>query len=90
VPSPFLHRIVLGWAVPEGLCTIIYNAVTGGARSPVRSGTNTTFRALTVGRLVAWKGVDWIIQALPLVHKISLTVAGDGPSVMRCVRSPRE
>ncbi|MFN3422833.1 MAG: glycosyltransferase family 4 protein, partial [Armatimonadota bacterium] len=84
VPSQYLKRTVIGWGVPEEKCAVIYNAVevqqehTEAPPLP-SSFRNGQLRVVTVGRLVPWKGIDKIIQAIATLPEVTLTVVGDGP-----------
>ncbi|MCS7192032.1 MAG: glycosyltransferase family 4 protein [Armatimonadetes bacterium] len=84
VPSRYLRLIVVNWGVPEERCVVIYNAVevspdpTKAPELP-QSFRNGQLRVITVGRLVPWKGVDKVIQAIAMIPGCTLTVVGDGP-----------
>lgn len=87
VPSHYLRQMVIGWgAVPERVQTI-YNALPPAthtltltqhaARAQLALPTDAPL-LLLVGRLVAWKGIDAFIRALPSVPALRLLIAGDG------------
>ncbi len=88
--SDFLRRIPIDrYGVPEAKTQLIYNAYHGpkaaeiGA-TPARAREELGLRAapryvLTICRLMVWKGVDGIIDALKgLPEDVELLVAGDG------------
>ena len=75
VPSHFLARVVSRWGVDPTRIDVIPNA----APSPLQPPVNRRPRLLYVGRLVPWKHVDHVLQALPRLGDIGLTVIGDGP-----------
>lgn len=82
VPSAYLKGIVSAWGVPADKIHIIHNAIELPSEfsSSVMLSPSTI---VTAGRLVPWKGVRELIEALPLVRAqipmASLTVIGDGP-----------
>ncbi len=87
VPSRYLSRIVRAWGVPEDRITVIYNAVHRVALDKTSEELKQMFRLegkralLAGGRLVPWKRVDMLIQALCLRPKTEmLVVAGEGGS----------
>ncbi len=79
-----------GGAPPERV-HVIYNALPPDAASASLSqaearaglGLGTGPLLLTVARLVPWKGIDHLIQALPAVPEARLLIAGDGPDEAR-------
>ncbi|MBK8022673.1 MAG: glycosyltransferase family 4 protein [Chloroflexi bacterium] len=89
VPSEYLKRMVAGWGVDPAKIQVIYNALPPEDRTAPQQPQAEARAALglpadaplllTVGRLVAWKGVDHLIAALRRVPDARLLVAGDGP-----------
>lgn len=87
VPSQHLRRLVSGWGVSPERIQVIYNALEPTLHRPSLSqiearatlGWQLNGRyLLSVGRLVAHKGVQYLIQALDAVPDAQLIVAGDG------------
>lgn len=85
VPSEYLKSIVKLWGIPEEKIKVIYNAVSIDDIGNVPKTVNELLRPLvvTVGRLVPWKNIDRIIDAVWAVRRegkhLSLVVVGDGP-----------
>ena len=79
VPSAYLKRIVVRWGVP-GTITVVPNAVRLEEGGKVPEGVRKLPRPLvvTAGRLVPWKGVEGVIDAVA-GGAASLVVIGDGP-----------
>lgn len=81
VPSRFLADTVRGWGVPEERIRVVYNAVApadpGG--DPLPLPLRTAVNVVTVGRLVPWKHVDAVIDAVAGLPDVGLVVIGDGP-----------
>ena len=85
VPSHYLKGIVMAWGIPEGKIIVIHNAVT----EPVPGAVPEAIEALgrprivTSARLVPWKGVHGLIDAVAMLRtsfpNASLAVVGDGP-----------
>ena len=86
VPSEYLKRMVVGWGVDAAKVQVIYNALPPEtntleitqAEARRRLGLPDAPTVLTVGRLLPWKGVDHLIDALGAVPDVRLIVAGDG------------
>jgi glycosyltransferase involved in cell wall biosynthesis len=80
VPSRYLARWVQGWGVPEDRIIVIYNALEplDGIR-PAEVPLQTPVKAVTVGRLISWKRVDQIIEAIAWCNGMGLVIVGDGP-----------
>lgn len=86
-PSEYLRRIVIGWAIPPRTVAVIPNAIPDPAS--LEMGTNASgtlsgwsgdgIRAITIARLVPWKGVDRLIEGIAQMEQAELTVVGDGP-----------
>jgi glycosyltransferase involved in cell wall biosynthesis len=82
VPSRYLERIVSGWGVPAGRTTLVYNAVEPRAAAAAGEAALPPFAGrtvVTVCRLVPWKGVEGLVQALRALDGARLVVVGDGP-----------
>lgn len=85
VPSAYLKRIVTFWGVPEESVHVIYNALEREAVEPFAEAPDQMTRPwiVSVGRLVPWKGMSGLIDAVEVLRKdmpdASLIIAGDGP-----------
>jgi glycosyltransferase involved in cell wall biosynthesis len=88
VPSRHLAGVVQNWGISRSRVRVIPNAA-----PPVVDETprlRADGRALFVGRLVAWKHVDHILQVLTRFPSLGLDVIGTGPeyeSLQRMARS---
>jgi glycosyltransferase involved in cell wall biosynthesis len=91
VPSRYLARWVAGWGVPAEKIVVIYNAVEPvDGVEPLPVLLRTPVKAVTVGRLVPWKQVNGLLEALTEVPELGLVVVGDGPERPRLERRARE
>lgn len=86
VPSRYLKTIVSNWGIPDTKISVIYNAIeleTGGVvPGVVQKSPHPCI--VTVGRLVPWKQIDRVIDAVASMGKdVSLVVVGDGPERKR-------
>lgn len=85
VPSAYLKRIITAWGVPAERITVVFNALPDIAPGAVPEETKALPRPriATVGRLVPWKGVGGLIDAMVIVREripeAALVIAGDGP-----------
>ena len=85
VASHYFARHVAGWGVPEEKITVISNAVEAPAPSSltgnesIRVPLSTSFNVVTVSRLVPWKHVDELIEAVAHCEGAGLVIIGDGP-----------
>ena len=80
VPSEYLARWVANWGIPEHKIVVIHNGVellTG--IEPIKIPLKTPVKIVAVGRLVSWKRVDKLIQAIARLDGVGLIVVGDGP-----------
>lgn len=81
VPSRYLKKVLMThYHLPENKITVIYNAIEvpiGNEKSKSSSGVK---KLLTIGRLVKWKHVDQIIEAVHrLPFSFRLDIVGEGP-----------
>jgi glycosyltransferase involved in cell wall biosynthesis len=91
VPSRYLARWVSGWGVPNEKIAVIYNAVEPNNRIiPGSVPLATPLKAVTVGRLVPWKGVDQIIEVVARMPDLGLIIIGDGPERSKLERLTQE
>lgn len=89
VPSDYLKRMVVGWGARPDRVHVIYNALPPGDVTPTLTKAEARTRLslddapvlLTAARLLPWKGVDHLIDALRDVSGVRLLVAGDGPEL---------
>lgn len=84
VPCEYLKRTVTKWGVSEEKCIVVYNAVEVNLEHDQVPRFPPTFlngqlRVITVGRLVALKNIDKLLEAVALVPQVTLTIVGDGP-----------
>lgn len=81
VPSEYLKGIVGTWGVPSERIQVIYNAVPLEALGTVPEKAAHAPRPLvvTAGRLVPWKHIDGVIDAVVSLPDASLVIVGDGP-----------
>lgn len=82
VPSEYLKRIVCAWGIDPEKIEVVYNAVEVPEASsiPQAIGALPRPRIVTVGRLVPWKRIDGVIDAVAsLGEHASLVVVGEGP-----------
>lgn len=91
VPSRYLERIVVGWGVREERVAVVYNAVDDlEAGSPAVIPLETTYKLVSVGRLVPWKGLDRLIGVVARLPDVGLAIVGDGPERRRLETTVRQ
>ncbi|MBX7142927.1 MAG: glycosyltransferase family 4 protein [Oligoflexia bacterium] len=79
-PSEYLKGLVVGWGVNQDKVVVINNAVEAPTKEssiaiPQKS---TSIRAIFVGRLTNWKGLETVLLALVNSPNVELVVCGDG------------
>ncbi len=85
VPSEYLKGIVAAWGIPEEKIEVIYNAISLTEHGALPENLTNLPRPMvvTVGRLVPWKQIDGLIDAINQLHtkqaSAFLVVIGDGP-----------
>ena len=79
VPSQYLASAVTHWGVSETKTSVIYNAVELPSSISSAIPLSTRFKVVTVGRLVPWKQIDRLIEALSECDEAGLVIVGDGP-----------
>ncbi|MGQ9728965.1 MAG: glycosyltransferase family 4 protein [Candidatus Fervidibacter sp.] len=86
-PSQYLARWVERWGISKERIEVIYNAVEPMDKiKPASVPLQTPLKAVTVGRLVPWKRVDGILEAVAQIPELGLVVVGDGPERARLER----
>jgi glycosyltransferase involved in cell wall biosynthesis len=95
VPSEYLKKIVMMWGIDKKKINVVYNAFSSGdinadisIRFEVKDNLKRKFEIdgpiiLSIGRLVAWKGFDTLIELMPQISReipgAKLLIIGDGP-----------
>lgn len=80
VPSAYLKKIVMAWGMPERAIDVIHNAVPLGrvGAVPAEVAALPGPLVVSVGRLVPWKHMDGVIDAVAETSA-SLALIGNGP-----------
>jgi glycosyltransferase involved in cell wall biosynthesis len=79
VPSQYLASAVTHWGVPDTKTIVVYNAVELPSLACSTIPLSTRFKIVTVGRLVPWKQLDNLIEAVNECEDAGLVIVGDGP-----------
>jgi glycosyltransferase involved in cell wall biosynthesis len=82
-PSNYLARVITAWGVSASKIFVVYNAVEIPSWTRTTVPLATRLNIVTVGRLVPWKQVDHLIEALAEIDDAGLVVIGDGPDRSR-------
>jgi glycosyltransferase involved in cell wall biosynthesis len=82
-PSDYLARVITTWGVSASKIFIVYNAVEIPSWTRTTVPLATRLNIVTVGRLVPWKQIDYLIEALTEIDGAGLVVVGDGPDRSR-------
>ena len=84
VPSEFLASAAADWGVSGKKINVIYNAVelNSAAISAVIP-LSSPFKIVTVGRLVQWKQIGRVVEAIQECSEAGLVIVGDGPERAR-------
>lgn len=82
-PSDYLARVVAAWGVSASRIVVVYNAVELPAWVRRTVPLKTRWNIVTVGRLVPWKQIDHLIEALAEIEDAGLVIVGDGPERSR-------
>lgn len=80
-PSSYLKHVILTWGAIDENVTVIYNAVPLESPGTVPESVAALARpfAVTAGRLVPWKNIEGVIDAVTHIPEMSLVIVGDGP-----------
>lgn len=81
VPSYYLKGIIAAWGIPTSSIEVLYNAVPLGAIGAVPEAVRGLPRPLvvTAGRIVPWKHMEGVIDAVAGIPGASAVIIGDGP-----------
>ncbi len=92
VPSEYLKSIVGAWGIHAEKIRVIYNAVPLEELGLVPEAAAKLPQPLvvTAGRLVPWKHMDGVIDAIAGTPDTSLAIVGDGPLRTMLARRARE
>ena len=82
-PSDYLARVITTWGVSASKIFVVYNAVEIPSFARTTVPLTTRLNVVTVGRLVAWKQIDHLIEAVTEIEDAGLVVVGDGPERSR-------
>jgi glycosyltransferase involved in cell wall biosynthesis len=78
-PSDYLARVITTWGVSASKIFVVYNAVEIPSWTRTTVPLATRLNIVTVGRLVPWKQIDGLIEALAEIDGTGLVIVGDGP-----------
>ena len=82
-PSHYLARVITTWGVSASRIFVVYNAVELPSFAATTVPLKTRMNIVTVGRLVPWKQIDHLIEALAEIEDAGLVIVGDGPERTR-------
>jgi len=90
VPSQYLAGWVQCWKIPGQKVSVIYNSIIPASGiEPIAVPLRTPIKLVTVGRLVPWKRIDKIMEAMLPLEEVGLIVVGDGPDRARLEKEAR-
>ncbi len=91
-PSEYLKSIVGAWGVPHEKIRVIYNAVSPEEPGAMPEAVASLPRPLivSVGRLVPWKHMEGVVDAVASIPGASLAIVGDGPERTALMRRAEE
>jgi glycosyltransferase involved in cell wall biosynthesis len=78
-PSDYLARVIAAWGVSASKIFLVYNAVEIPSWVRTTVPLATRLNIVTVGRLVPWKQLDHLIEAVNECEDAGLVIVGDGP-----------
>ncbi|MDB4992523.1 MAG: putative glycosyltransferase, partial [Parcubacteria group bacterium] len=93
VPSNYLKGIITAWGVAPSKIKVIYNAIEleEGGVVPEEVTRAASPKIVTIGRLVPWKRIEGIIDAIALLPgAASLTIVGEGTERARLETRAKE
>jgi glycosyltransferase involved in cell wall biosynthesis len=76
-PSNYLKKLVVNWGYPENKIDVVYNSIDLPKIENFKRKSDK-FRLITVCRMVPWKGVDKILEAVARIKDIEFVAVGDG------------
>lgn len=81
VPSNYLKGVVEKWGIASGKIDVLYNSVSleQGGVIPREVVIAKRPHVVSVGRLVPWKNMKGVIDAMAKLGSGTLTIVGDGP-----------
>ncbi|MFA5133264.1 MAG: glycosyltransferase family 4 protein [Patescibacteria group bacterium] len=83
-PSFYLKNILTrGWGISEDKIRVIYNAFSiSSSVIPAQAGIpRHQFKISSVGRIVAWKGFDVLVDVVKEIESVELEIIGEGPEM---------
>ena len=91
VPSRYLSGWVRKWGIPQDKIVVIYNSVQPfDWVDPLPVPLASSVKLVTACRLVSWKRVDLIIQAIRQLDEVGLLICGDGPEKNKLEKLSRD
>ncbi len=80
-PSKYLAKLIEGWGIDKDKIEVVYNPYLDVKSEKIDLDIlkKKTFKIVTGGRLVKWKGVEEVIKACVMLNDINLIIVGDGP-----------
>jgi glycosyltransferase involved in cell wall biosynthesis len=81
VPSHYLKSVIHAWGIDQEKIEVIYNSIAleEGGTVPKEVSALAHPRIVTIGRLVPWKNMKGVIDAVSKIKNATLTIVGDGP-----------
>jgi len=89
-PSDYLARVITTWGMSASKIFVVYNAVEIPSFARTTVPLTTRLNIVTVGRLVPWKQIDHLIEAVTECADTGLVIVGDGPERGRLEELVRE
>jgi glycosyltransferase involved in cell wall biosynthesis len=81
-PSAYFAGIIASWGVPRSRIRVVHNALPHEppAIVPIALPSFEGATLMTICRLLPYKGVDGLLEAVAALDRVRLVVVGDGPS----------